>query len=521
MRSNSFIIFFTFEIVLKIVALQKYFWIDVWNLADLFIIVVAYLEYSLSSLEGSNLSVLRLCRLVRVTRLVRRFERLHHLVLAFLHAMQSVAMVGGLLSCILFIFSVIARSTFGEDSGLRNNGDVDGDAWFGSLPRCFVTLLQIMTFDSWVSQISRPVGQIRPAAWFFFTPFLMVVSLGMLNLLTAVFIDSLLEENKKRDKKNNEKLKERRTEMIAILEGMFYTFDKDNNGELDNEEVAKLTKFLEHDDSRRLFETAGLDMDNIQMAITLADVDENKNVSYQEFLDALRSLNEATQKRDIWVLQRHMRHVREVTDGYGSRLASLEKKLERTQKEQEVNAVSQGALLEGIMARLDLALEQGIKPVAQRGILESKAQGSNDGRSQPGADDAAKLKVGKRDGIEGQVVPHVLPPLPMLGNRVVERQAALPEGDTGSRGAGVLGEQRPEGGLPQADSLYTTTDSLYSDSSAAPPSAALVMQPSPASTVEGAPDGREASHFQNPPLNAPSAQLANQTAPEAVESSGA
>ena len=32
--------------------------------------------------------------------------------------------------------------------------DMDGDLFFGTMPRTMITLVQMMTFDSWVSQAS-------------------------------------------------------------------------------------------------------------------------------------------------------------------------------------------------------------------------------------------------------------------------------------------------------------------------------------------------------------------------------
>lgn len=51
--------------------------------------------------------------------------------------------------------------------------------------------MQMMTMDAWMSTVTRPIGKLYPGAFFFFIFFVGLASLGMLNLLTAIFVESL------------------------------------------------------------------------------------------------------------------------------------------------------------------------------------------------------------------------------------------------------------------------------------------------------------------------------------------
>ena len=53
------------------------------------------------------------------------------------------------------------------------------------------TLLQLMTFDDWLSMV-RNIEVIVPGSWLFFVGFVMMGALGFLNLMTAVFVDSII-----------------------------------------------------------------------------------------------------------------------------------------------------------------------------------------------------------------------------------------------------------------------------------------------------------------------------------------
>ena len=68
---------------------------------------------------------------------------------------------------------------------------------FGSVPKSMVTLLALSTYDAAVVEVMRPIGTVAPVTWIFFAAYLVVVSIGMLELLTAVFVDTLSEERRK------------------------------------------------------------------------------------------------------------------------------------------------------------------------------------------------------------------------------------------------------------------------------------------------------------------------------------
>ncbi len=55
-----------------------------------------------------------------------------------------------------------------------------------------ITLLQVMTADSWVTGLARPLGKEYPGIQVFFIIFYIMTAFGILNFLTALFVGVLV-----------------------------------------------------------------------------------------------------------------------------------------------------------------------------------------------------------------------------------------------------------------------------------------------------------------------------------------
>ena len=137
-------------------------------------------------------SSFRLLRIFRILRLVGFLERLNLLVRAFFLALKSVAWVAVLLVLLLYTCAILAQGFFGDSEALQRevccvlcccvcgvvccdrdcdcgvcvhgvfgkqvlNGEFEIDVYdlFGTVPRAMATLVQVMTFDSWMSVSGR------------------------------------------------------------------------------------------------------------------------------------------------------------------------------------------------------------------------------------------------------------------------------------------------------------------------------------------------------------------------------
>ena len=74
-------------------------------------------------------------------------------------------------------------------------------------------------------------------AWIYFLTFIVVVSIGVMELMTSLFIDSLMEEKKRVEKRHVAEKETRRKEVQLLIRGLFDAFDEDQSMTLDKQEL--------------------------------------------------------------------------------------------------------------------------------------------------------------------------------------------------------------------------------------------------------------------------------------------
>jgi len=298
-----FLIVFTSELGMNLFGYGMLFWEDWWNWLDALIIAVSILDFSVSLASGgssSALSVFRLVRILRVIRVISFMEKMVYLVQAFWMGMESVCWVLILWVIALYIFAVLAKGFFG-DSGTINDelrGVVDIQELFGSIPRSMVTLVAFFTYDSSIS-VQRKIMEVYPASFLFFLAFMVVVSIGIMELMTSLFIDSLLEEKNRLQKRQKAEKENRRKEVQTLITSLFDAFDEDKSESLDKDELQECLAVFEDPETRALLEYVEIDSEKMQAAIKVADIDGDGDVSAAEFSLALESIHDPPMKADI------------------------------------------------------------------------------------------------------------------------------------------------------------------------------------------------------------------------------
>ena len=146
--------------------------------------------------SGAILELVPILRLSRVMRtfptLVKLFPELRSIVFAFIGAMRSISWICLLIFVLTYIYAIMAVYLYGGglmDDGLENHFEsMNGqplDLYFGDVVAAAGTMLQIITFDAWLTVV-RPIADRYYSAWPFFISYAFFGAIGLLSLVVSV-----------------------------------------------------------------------------------------------------------------------------------------------------------------------------------------------------------------------------------------------------------------------------------------------------------------------------------------------
>jgi voltage-gated sodium channel len=202
----AFTTMFVVELLTKMFAFGRDFFKFGWNIFDFFVILIGVLEACLSvaTMVGTvdddfmiaavpTMRVLRVMRVLRALRLVNIFTDLSILVKASAIALRPAAWVVFLGALCTYFFSILTTQLFGQCDASQAVNHAKLVEWFGTVPRSMFSLFQIMTLEGWSMGFVRVVMQDFVYAGVLFAVWIVLMSIGVLNLLAAIFVNSYME----------------------------------------------------------------------------------------------------------------------------------------------------------------------------------------------------------------------------------------------------------------------------------------------------------------------------------------
>lgn len=348
------VVLFILEIGVKLLFYGKLFFHDVWNDLDMVVTILCIVElvYRLSFPEddGTGVHVIRITRALRVFRFFRLFPELKALVEAFVLAFAKVLYVMLFLLLILYMFALIATLELGvtPEAGSAM-AEVAPQNWFGSVQLSMITLFQIMTGDSWVSQISRSVSDARPSMWPFFLIFYMVAGLGVLNLFTAVIIeelDKVRQEATARKGLRNEAW--RHNVVKTLLNVVEEKGDPDKSGDIT---ATELHDAMEHlmdpklykEEKRELRLHAHITMNQVvAIAEALINSSDQDKIQIRELEQMIESHDQGATKGEVLTLQGQVQKLQNTCNGMENQIVALGQliRLQQEQNQQMMTAMA-------------------------------------------------------------------------------------------------------------------------------------------------------------------------------------
>jgi len=308
------------------------------------------------------LRVMRLLRLARAVRLVVQFRTLWRLVSGLLGSAGTIMYTLLLLVIILYVFAclgieIITKAEAMQDPAECERRGMDGAVcedfraivaqYWSSLPIIMLTLVQFVNLDS-IAAIYTPCIRANPWLALYFLAFILIVSVAVMNLVTAVIVEGAIEQAKEDKDVAKAYRKQRLEQVLPKVREMFLQMDIDGDGQITLEEIAQADQSLKED------LLACLKADDMVDLFEILDVDGSGELDIHEFVEGITKMTTSdTSVETIMVLKQLKilrREVRESRD-------EMEKQVRESRDEMENRMQRlEAALLGGRSGKQDTQL---------------------------------------------------------------------------------------------------------------------------------------------------------------------
>jgi len=300
-----FVGIYAFETLLILIAKGRSAFRNPWFVFDT-VLVALGIGHALVRLYSSKMALdaplhqsvlifrsLRVLRLLRAFRAVPLLRTAWRLVIGLYHATGLMVSTLALLTMMLFIFAfigleVITKQHFeGEAANMviQNN--------FSTFMVTMMSLMQFVTLDG-VSIMYWPLLHEKPLLILYFIPLVFVVSITLMNLVTAVVVDgalalSQLDRNEKRDE-----LMATVHDNVPLFEELFRHLDVEGGGAITRAEIDHVNIAELPENFQEIFRNFKLQ--NIVDMWEILDASNIGYVSQREFVDGLLNIAVAHRK---------------------------------------------------------------------------------------------------------------------------------------------------------------------------------------------------------------------------------
>ncbi|XP_069503838.1 sodium channel protein type 5 subunit alpha-like isoform X1 [Ambystoma mexicanum] len=155
----AFVVIFSGECLLKIVALRYYYFTIGWNIFDFVVVILSIVGVVLSDIiekwfvSPTLFRVIRLARIGRVLRLIRGAKGIRTLLFALMMSLPALFNIGLLLFLVMFIYAIFGMANFAY---VKRESGIDDMFNFETFGNSMICLFQITTSAGW-SELLNPI----------------------------------------------------------------------------------------------------------------------------------------------------------------------------------------------------------------------------------------------------------------------------------------------------------------------------------------------------------------------------
>jgi len=234
--------------------------------------------------------------------------------------------------CFFFLYmcSVFVTEQIGHNEDYvryrKISGGWDFEDLFGTIGRSMLTLLQMMTLDSWSSQIARHVINMQWEMGAFFIIFLVLSTYGLLNIVISIIVEHMLQAAAKNDRKAKARLDATRKQELESIKEVFILSDTDGSGEVDLKEFLEAVKNPEVQWRMRQL---GLPLTGAAKLFAVIDGDGSRTLTITEFINGCKKLKGTAQSKDLLVIQAQ-------ADILSTKMEGLQRSLEDSERMMQI-----------------------------------------------------------------------------------------------------------------------------------------------------------------------------------------
>jgi len=293
-----FLVIYSVELSLRFLAYgAREFISDYWNLADAGLILMSFIDTTISALDEDSSSVvsslvvyLRLLRVIRLLRVLRLVKKLWLIVQGVINSMRAIAWSWFLLIIIIYLFALLI--TFISEEYVW---DPDMDLYFGTVWKSWFTMFQVVTTEGW-PDIARITMRHNWLMFLLFFTFLSFSTFSVLNVVVGIFVEGTIAAARKHEEESAMSAKIGHKKEVAVMKAIFMAADTDGSGYLTREE---LEETQDNPELLAKLKDLQIDLQGLHGWFDLLDYDGSGKVDADEFVQSMLAARGPPTKKDL------------------------------------------------------------------------------------------------------------------------------------------------------------------------------------------------------------------------------
>jgi len=317
----AFAFVFTLEIFVKIFLYRSEYFLGParrWNFFDIGLVAFQLTDLIVSTANLTFFRVLRGMRFIRASRIVKTIKivpELRLMVASIAVSAGSIFWGGVLLFLVLFLWSMgvaqVVQTTL-EGQGAEHQHPMLME-FYGNLPSTMLTLFMAISGGKDWRDLAEPLEYISILYLIVFTLFMMIMVFGMLNILTAVFVEATANIVKVDPEYVFQESLDGEASNVKTLRSLLREADVDETGTITREEFEDK---LSEPKFRTQLHLMELNIFEAQSVFGLLDAEKTNDVAIEDLVFGLMRLKGAAKAMDVMAIVCDNRRMMQKLNGF-------------------------------------------------------------------------------------------------------------------------------------------------------------------------------------------------------------